>query len=126
MLKSLLPLAARLVSRAQTMAALAARWPLPVADLKQAQAQDEKDRADALDLSLRSPACGPAAIALLRDLQSDDGPSLAAMARSRTKSYRRWQARLAGVEAGLKRFAGRPGRSAHARPFVIRPAAKSA
>jgi hypothetical protein len=126
MLRTLLPLSTRLVSRAQTMAALAGRWPLPVADLKQAQAQDEKDRSDALEMSLRSPASGPAAVALLRDLQSDDGPTLAAMARSRTKSYRRWHARLAAIETVLKRFAGGRGRSALLRPFSISPAAKSA
>lgn len=125
-LEKLLPLATRLVSRAQAMVALASRWPLPVAELKQAQLQEEKDRADWMDLSLRSPASGPAAIALLRDLQSDDEPTLAAMARSRTKSYRRWRARLEAVEITIRRLARAPGRTANQRPLVISREAQSA
>jgi ADP-heptose:LPS heptosyltransferase len=122
-MEKLLPLAARLVSRSHTMVASASRQPLPVAELKQAQQQDERDRAAALDLGLRSPATAPASIALLRDLQSDEGPTLAAMAQSRAASYRRWHQRLKAVETRLMRFAGRPARM---RPLVVIPSAKPA
>jgi ADP-heptose:LPS heptosyltransferase len=125
-MEKLLPLAVRLVSRSHTMVASANRQPLPVAELKQAQLQDERDRAEALDLSLRSPATAPASIALLRDLQSDEGPTLAAMAQSRAASYRRWHQRLKAVETRLMRFAGRPGQTARTKPLMMISSAKSA
>lgn len=125
-LTQLLPLAARLESRSQTMTALAGRRPLPAAEIKQAQAQDEKDRANAVDWGLRSPASAPATIALLRDLQSDEGPTLAAMAQARATGFRRWHARLAAVANKLKQFGGKPGRSTQRRPPLIVLAAKPA
>ncbi|HEX2055716.1 MAG TPA: glycosyltransferase family 9 protein [Nitrospiraceae bacterium] len=124
--EKLLPLAARLVSGCEKMVTLVSRSPLPVGELKQAQVQDDKDRAAALDLAMRSPASGPATIALLRDLQSDDGTSLVAMARSRTMSYQRWHARLTAMEDRLRRFVGKSGRSATSRPLVFIPSVKSA
>jgi ADP-heptose:LPS heptosyltransferase len=123
-LEALVPIAARLVTRSQATAASASRWPLPVGELKHAQKQEEGERAQALDIGFRSPASGPATMALLRDLQNDDGPTLAAMARSRTKSYRRWHARLTAAYAKLKRFAGR--RSVHVRDLVQIHEARSA
>jgi ADP-heptose:LPS heptosyltransferase len=124
--RRLLPLASRLVSRSETMVRWASRRPLPVVELQQAQAQDEKDRAEARELGLCSPASGPATIALLRDLQDDEGPTLAVMAQSRTASYRRWHQRLNAVEAKLMQFAGKAERSASPVPLVRISSAKSA
>jgi ADP-heptose:LPS heptosyltransferase len=124
-LRSLRSLATRLASRAQTLVHLAGIHPLPVAELKRAQAQDEQDRALALEMSFRSPASSPATIALLRELQSDDGETLAAMARSRTETYRRWRARLAAAETNLQLVAGcLSGRQR--RPLTMYPARQSA
>ncbi len=125
-IRNLLSQAAGLVSRAQTLVHLATRHPLPVADLKRAQALDEQDRAQALEMSFRSPASSPAAIALLRDLQSDDGNTLAAMARSRADTYRRWRARLAAADARLTRVARVSDGRSHHRPLTMHAAARSA
>ena len=125
-LRSVLALATGLVSRAQTLTHLAGRQPLPVAELKRAQAEDEQERALALEMSLRSPASSPATIALLRELQSDDGETLAAMARSRAETYRRWRARLAAAEAKLQLAAGISPRRIQRRPLAICSARQSA
>jgi hypothetical protein len=122
--KQLLPLAERLVSRCENMGVWAGRKPLPARELQQALALDEQDRAEARELGLHSPAFGPATIALLRDLQSDEGPTLAAMAQLRATGYRRWRARLAAVERRLRRFAGTAGRSANRMPLLLMPSAK--
>jgi Glycosyltransferase family 9 (heptosyltransferase) len=125
-LQSLLSLAARLMSRAQSLVHLASRQPLPVAELKRAQVQDERDRAEALEISHQCPASSPATIALLRDLQTDDGDSLAAMARSRMQTYRRWHARLAAAETRLARVARVSSRMSGQRLLSIRPVTQSA
>lgn len=125
-LQVLLSLAARLMSRAQSLVHLASRQPLPVAELKRAQVQDERERAEALEIGLQCPASSPATIALLRDLQTDDGDSLAAMARSRLQTYRRWRARLAAAETRLARVARVSSRMSGQRLLSIRPATQSA
>lgn len=99
--RMLLPLAARLVSRAHTMLQLAMRHPLPVQDLKRSQLHDEADRAAALDISLRSPATSPVTVALLRQLHSDEGDSLSDLARGRLNCYRRWRTHLVAIETSL-------------------------
>ena len=125
-LKQLLPLAARLVSRCENMVVWASKKPLQVVELQRAQGQDEKDRAEAREHGLHFPASGPATIALLRDLQSDEGSTLAAMAQSRAASYRKWHQRLKAVETTLRQFAGKAERSTVTVPLVLMPSVKSA
>jgi hypothetical protein len=99
--QALLPMAAQLVNRAERLVRLADMRPLPAAAMKEAQREEEMRRGDALTRGLASPASSPATIALLRDFQNDDGSTLAEMARSRVKTYRRWHARLAAILSRL-------------------------
>ena len=124
--RMLLPLAARLVSRAQAMMHLAMRRPLPVTELKRAQMQDEADRAEALHHSLRSPASSPVTIALLRQLHGDEGDSLAGLARARLESYRRWRAHLVAIEAHLSQLARSGGRQSRLRQLRMYSEQKTA
>src|SRR5574340_1138714 len=99
LLDRLMPLAATLVSRAEDLVRLSQQHPLPAATLQQVQLCERTDRQLAVALSMQGPATASLAVALLRDIHSDDGDELLAMTQSRLATYRRWQSRLQTVAA---------------------------
>jgi hypothetical protein len=99
-----MPLAARLVSRAEELVRLTARRPLPISTLQQMQLEESGERQTVVALSLQSPATASLAVALVRDTHNDDGHELTGMAEARLATYRRWQNRLHVVAAGFRAF----------------------
>ena len=99
-----MPLAARLVSRAEELVRLTARRPLPISTLQQMQLEESGERQTVVALSLQSPATASLAVALVRDTHNDDGHELTGMAECRLATYRRWRKRLHTVAAGFRSF----------------------
>ncbi len=93
--------AARLTALAAELVTLSGQRPLPVRELRLAEANERAERLRALALSKHSPATTPLGVALLRDVHSDEGEGVTAMAQSRLATYRRWEVRLKAVEAVL-------------------------
>ena len=104
LLDRLMPLAARLVSRAEELVRLTARRPLPISTLQQMQLEESGERQTVVALSLQSPATASLAVALVRDTHNDDGHGLTGMAECRLATYRRWRKRLHTVAAGFRSF----------------------
>ncbi|MDP9133070.1 MAG: glycosyltransferase family 9 protein [Nitrospirota bacterium] len=98
-LDHLTPLAAGLLSKAKELVRLTTRRPLPVAALQQMHLRERTDRQEVIALSMQSPATASLAVALVRDMHSDDGNELTTMAQSRLATYQRWQMRLHHVAA---------------------------
>lgn len=108
-LAKLQSLGANLVAQAEEMARLTTQQPLPVHVLWQIHARENIERKEVLALSMQSPAAASLAVALVRDVHSDDGQDLTAMARSRLVTYRRWRARVQAVSDHLSLLEHRGG-----------------
>jgi hypothetical protein len=91
------PLVTQLVERTADLARLSRRRPLPVERLKSAQAHVSASRQRALDMALPSPAFGPTAVALLRELHNGDAMELSSMAIQQATTYRTWSERMRSV-----------------------------
>lgn len=91
------PLSARLVKRSANLVQLSRQYPLPTQTLQSAQAEVAKDRLQALEMTVVSPAFGPTTVALLRELQNGDGIGLVMMAEQQATAYRRWRHRVGSV-----------------------------
>ncbi|HEX3203175.1 MAG TPA: glycosyltransferase family 9 protein [Nitrospiraceae bacterium] len=100
----LVPAFDRLVARADHVAQVTCSSPFPVATFKAAEAQLSDDRQRVMTWSLPSPAFGPIAVALTRELHNGDGLALQAMAGRQAHAYRRLRDRARAV---MERLEGR-------------------
>ena len=98
------PVVIQLVARTADLVHLSRRHPLPVDRLKSAQAEVADARRRALEISMPSPAFGPTAVALLRELQNADGMELPVMAQQQATAYRMWGRRVRAVMEQLDSY----------------------
>ena len=85
----------RLEQRARHIAALTRRHPLPVSNLQREQMLLRQEREQLLPRMMAHSATGPATVAMIRDIHSDDAVGLTMLADRHVKAYRRWQQRIA-------------------------------
>ena len=93
----------QLCARAEELATLIRRRPLPVGELKSAQQSLARETQLVVQAAHASPAFWPLVVALLRDIHSLDGAGLIDMARGQSAAYRRCRRRVeqaAGILTG--------------------------